>query len=60
MKISGHKTRALFDRYDIVSEKDIKEASNKVEDYINGQKESLMEKRDKVVPMERKGVNLKI
>ena len=55
MKISGHKTRSIFDRYDIISDKDIKEAAGKVEDYLNGQKEALIERRDKVVPLKGRG-----
>ena len=40
MKISGHKTRSVFDRYNVTSEEDLKQAAEKLNEYIQTKKDA--------------------
>jgi integrase len=41
MTISGHKTRSMFDRYNIVSQEDLKEAARKLQIFNESQRKQL-------------------
>jgi hypothetical protein len=49
MMVSGHKTRSVFDRYDIVSDDDLREAARKASEHAQNQEAAA-----KVVAMGRK------
>jgi integrase len=48
MEISGHKTRAIFDRYNITDEGDIGNAADKLEDYFRRRKQERAAKLRRV------------
>jgi integrase len=41
MKVSGHKTRAVFERYNIVNDADLKLAAQRQEHYLQTQKDTI-------------------
>jgi integrase len=42
MEISGHKTRAVFDRYHIVSERRLKQLGARLEDHLKAKEQELL------------------
>ena len=56
MRISGHMTRSIFDRYNITSGEDLKEAAKKMQTYhekLNSTAEIQDKKHGEVIPFER-------
>jgi integrase len=43
MEISGHRTRAVFDRYHIVSERRLRELANKLETHVKAKEQAILD-----------------
>jgi len=50
MRISGHKTRSVFDRYNIVNEDDLKTASERIAEHHEARRKAMMESEVGTIP----------
>jgi integrase len=60
MRISGHKSRSIFDRYDITDERDIQLAGQKLARYLAEKGETADDLKDAVVLSEKKEVTKEV
>jgi hypothetical protein len=58
MAINGHRTRSVFQRYDIVSERDLMEAMDRRKAYISDEEQNTTGNvSGKVIPFQQKEAN---